>query len=132
MSGDGREKLSAKQYNKMVEELDIEHIELKTSSIFEAKTTLVQLLRLEESLLEIRKSVSGEIRAIKLKYLSHNKKPSLLGSFRLQKTKISSKRRSEHDKCENEIGPYRNVLYTIDDYLKQIEDVKDYIDSIEV
>lgn len=132
MSEDGRENLSPKQYNRMIEKLDIENIELKTSSIFEAKTTLVQLLRLEESLLEIRKGVSGEIRAIKLKYLSHNEKSSVLGSFSLRKPKLSSKRKSAHDKCEREIGPYKKVLYIIDDYLKQIEEVKEYIDSIEV
>ncbi len=119
-----------KEYQKMIQELDIEHLELKTSSLFEAKTTLVQLLRLEENLHEIRNFVSADIRTIKLKHLNsgYANKSSLLG---LRRTKISSKRMSMHNKCDKEAGPYKHLLNIIDDYLEQIEDAKNYINNLE-
>lgn len=122
--------LSPKEYQKIIRELDIENIELKTSSLFEAKTTLVQLLRLEENLYEIRNSVSGDIRAIKLKHLTsgYANKSSLFG---LRRTKISTKRMSMNIKCDKEAGPYKHILDIIDEYLEQIEAAKNYIDNLE-
>jgi hypothetical protein len=122
--------LSPKEYQKMIRELDIENVELKTSSLFEAKTTLVQLLRLEENLHEIRNSVSGDIRSIKLKHLNsgYANKSSLFG---LRRTKISTKRMSMNTKCDREAGPYKHILDIIDDYLEQIENAKNYINNLD-
>lgn len=122
--------LSPKEYQKMIRELDIENVELKTSSLFEAKTTLVQLLRLEENLHEIRNSVSGDIRSIKLKHLNsgYANKSSLFG---LRRTKISTRRMSMNTKCDREAGPYKHILDIIDDYLEQIENAKNYINNLD-
>lgn len=122
--------LSPKEYQKMIRELDIDNIELKTSTLFEAKTTLVQLLRLEESLLEIRNFVSGDIRTIKLKHLNsgYANKSSLFG---LRRTKLSTKRMSMNTKCDKEAGPYKHLLDIIDDYREQIENAKNYINDLE-
>ena len=121
--------LKPKEYERMISNLDIENFELKTSSILEARITLVSIERIEENLLEIRRQVSADMRSIKLKYLNYDyNKSSLLGS--LKRTKISTKRKSMDKKCNRELGPYEQVLYVIDDYLEQIKDVKDYIDKI--
>ncbi len=129
MSGPERKILKPKDYEKMISSLDIENFELKTSSILEARITLVSLERLAEDLLEIRREVSGDMRAIKLKYLGHDHtKSSLIGSLR--GTKASTRRKSLNDKCDRELGPYKNVLYIIDHYIEQIEEVKKDINEI--
>ncbi|MCZ3367186.1 MULTISPECIES: hypothetical protein [Methanobacterium] len=121
--------LKAKEYERMISNLDIESFELKTSSILEARMTLIGIERIEENLLEIRRQVSADMRAVKLKYLNYDySKSSLLGS--IKRTKVSSKRKSIDKKCDRELGPYEKVLYIIDDYLEQIKDVKDYISKI--
>ena len=121
--------LKPKDYERMVSNLDIENFELKTSSILEARMTLIGIERIEGNLLEIRLQVSTDIRAVKLKYLSYDySKSSLLGS--LKRTKVSTKRKSMNKKCNRELEPYNQVLYIIDDYLEQIKDVKDYINNI--
>ncbi len=121
--------LKAKEYERMISNLDIESFELKTSSILEARMTLIGIERIEENLLEIRRQVSADMRAVKLKYLNYDySKSSLLGS--IKRTKVSSKRKSIDKKCDRELRPYEKVLYIIDDYLEQIKDVKDYINKI--
>ena len=120
--------LKPKQYQKMIQELDIENFELKTSSIFEAKLTLIAIKRLEEELLEIKRSVSADMRSIKLKYIGHDYSKSSF--FGLKKANVVAKRKSLNNKCNRELVPYDNLLFIIDDYIKQIEDVKDYISDI--
>ena len=129
MSPSEKKVLKPKDYEKMISNMDIESFELKTSSILEARMTLIGIERIEEDLVEIRRQVSSDMRAVKLKYLNYNyNKSSILGS--IKRTKVSSKRKSVDKKCNRELGPYEQVLYIIDDYLEQIKDVKDYIDKI--
>jgi len=128
-----REKtLKPNDYKKMIQKLDIENFELKTSYVFEAKSTLVNLLRLEEYLNEIRRCVSSDMREIKLKYLKSDylNKSSIIDSLSLNKPKVSKKRIEMQKKLDRELGPYQNLLDIIDDYLQQIEEVKEYINNI--
>lgn len=124
--------LKPNDYKKMIQKLDIENFELKTSYVFEAKSTLVNLLRLEEYLNEIRRCVSSDMREIKLKYLKSDylNKSSIIDSLSLNKPKVSKKRIEMQKKLDRELGPYQNLLDIIDDYLQQIEEVKDYINNI--
>jgi hypothetical protein len=120
--------LKPKGYQSMINELDIESFEVKTSSIFEARITMVNLERLEEVLLEIKHSISGDMRAITLKYLDSNQnQSSFLG---LKKTKTATRRKSLDKKREKKLEHYRKIIYIIDDYLQQIEEVKEYINSL--
>ncbi|MDI6723934.1 MAG: hypothetical protein QMD61_04750 [Methanobacterium sp.] len=128
-----REKtLKPNDYKKMIQKLDIENFELKTSYVFETKSTLVNLLRLEEYLNEIRRCVSSDMREIKLKYLKSDylNKSSIIDSLSLNKPKVSKKRIEMQKKLDRELGPYQNLLDIIDDYLQQIEEVKEYINNI--
>jgi hypothetical protein len=129
MPGPERKILKPKDYERMVSSLDIENFELKTSSILEARITLVSIERLEENLLEIRRDISRDMRAIKMKYLGYDyNKSSLLGS--LKRTTATSKRKSLDNKCNRELESYNKVLYTINHYLEQIENVKEYINNL--
>ncbi len=129
MSETEKKILKPNDYKRMVSNLDLESFELRTSSILEARMTLIGIERMEENLLEIRQQVSADMRAVKLKYLSYDySKSSLLGH--LKRTKISTKRKSMNKKCKRELEPYEQVLYIIDDYLEQIKDVKAYINQI--
>jgi len=125
-------KLKPRDYKKMIQNMDIENFELKTSYIFEAKATLINLLRLEDHLKEIRHCVSKDMREIKLKYLKSDymNKNSFVDSLTLKKSKVSKKRISMQKKMDKEVGPYQNLLEIIDDYLEQIEEVKEYINSV--
>ena len=125
-------KLKPGDYRKMIQKLDIDNFELKTSYIFEAKATLINLLRLEDYLMEIRHCVTKDIREINLKYLNSDylNKSSIIDSLGLKKSRVSRKRISMQKKLDRELYPYLNLLDTIDDYLQQIEEVKDYINSI--
>ena len=121
--------LKPKDYERMVSDLNIENFELKTSSILEARMTLIGIERIEENLLEIKRQISADMRSVKLKYLNYDyHKSSLLGS--IKRTKVSTKRKSMDKKCNSELKPYKQVLYIIDDYLEQIKDVKEYISKI--
>ncbi len=129
MAHSERKILKPKEYEKMISNLGIESFELKTSSILEARMTLIGIEQIEEDLLEIRRHISSDMRAVKLKYLNYDyNKSSILGS--IKRTKVSTKRKSVDKKCDRELGPYEQVLYIIDDYLEQIKDVKDYISKI--
>jgi hypothetical protein len=119
--------LKPKEYEKRINELDIENFELKTSSILEARLTMVNIERLEETLMEIKKGISGDMRVITFKYLDSNQNQSSFLGF---KTKTSSRRKSLANKREKELKPYRKSMYTIDDYLQQIEEIKEYINSL--
>ena len=120
--------LKPKDYQNVINKLDIGSFELKTSSIFEARLTMVNLEQLEEALLEIKHRLSGDMRAITLKYLDSNQnQSSFLG---LKKTKIASRRKSLDKKREKKLEHYRKIIYTIDDYLQQIEEVKEYINNL--
>ncbi len=120
--------LKPKDYQNKINKLDIESFELKTSSIFEARLTLVNLEQLEEALLEITHCISGDMRAITLKYLDSNQnQSSFLG---LKKTKIASRRKSLDKKRQKKLEHYRKIIYIIDDYLQQIKEVKEYINNL--
>lgn len=125
-------KLKPKDYKKMIQKIDIENFELKTSHIFETKATLISLLRIEESLNEIRRLVAADMREIKLKYLKSDymDKNLITDTLSLKKSKVSHKRISMQRKLDIELGPYQSILDVIDDYLEQIEEVKEYIESI--
>ncbi len=125
-------KLKPKDYKKMIQKLDIENFELKTSHIFEAKATLISLLRIEETLKEIRRCVTSDMREIKLKYLKSDYKDKNLISdtLSLKKSKVSHKRISMQRKLDIDLGPYQSVVDLIDGYLQDIEEVKEYINSI--
>ena len=120
--------LKPKDYQNVINKLDIGSFELKTSSIFEARLTMVNLEQLEEALLEIKHRISGDMRAITLKYLDSNQnQSSFLG---LKKTKIASRRKSLDKKREKKLEHYRKIIYIIDDYLQQIKEVKEYINNL--
>ncbi len=125
-------KIKPCDYRKMIQKLDIDNFELKTSYIFEAKATLINLLRLEDYLREIRHCITKDMREISLKYLNSDyiNKSSIIISLGLKKPKVSKKRISMQKKLDQELDPYLNLLDIIDDYLQQIEEVKDYINSI--
>jgi hypothetical protein len=68
------------------------------------------------------------MRAITLKYLDSNQnQSSFLG---LKKTKTATRRKSLDKKREKEQEPYKKIIYIIDNYLQQIEEVKEYINSL--
>lgn len=120
--------LKPKDYQNVINKLDIGSFELKTSSIFEARITMVNLEQLEEALLEIKHCISGDMRAITLKYLdSNHNHSSFLG---LKRTKISSRRKSLNIKRENKLEHYRKIVNIIDNYLQQIEEAKEYLNNI--
>jgi len=125
-------KLKPNDYKKMIQKLDIENFQLKTSHIFETKATLINLLRIEESLKKIRRCVSADMREIKLRYLKSDylNKTSIIDTLSLKKPKVSHKRISMQRKMDYETDPYQNLLDIIDEYLDEIEEVKEYINSI--
>lgn len=120
--------IKPKEYENILNALDIENFELKTSSTLETRLTLVQLERLKEELIEIRRRISGDMRAITLKYLDSNQKKSSFLGF---KTKASSRMKDLANKREKELGPYKKIIDIIDNYIQQIEELEDYLDSLD-
>ena len=69
--------LKPKEYQNMINKLNIEGFEFESSSILETRMIMVNLEQLEEILLGIKRNISRDMRAIKLKYLdSHQKSQS--------------------------------------------------------
>lgn len=118
-------------YYGKLQELYIEDDEIDISSDFEARATLVKLKRLEKDVLKLRREITTDMRTIRTLYLDESiiEKPKILGLFTLgKKLSHTEKRKKLLHERKRALMPYEEIITLIDDYIKQIEDLRKYIE----
>jgi len=127
--------LGPKSYRKQLLDLGIEGMEIDVSTIDDAMNTLNELNEKEKILKKIRYNIRGDIRKIRLEYvtklkqidkINNNKKKGLF-SRKKSVSKITQEKKVLIKEKNLTIATYDVVENTIDDYLDQIENSKYYI-----
>ena len=124
--------LNPDAYYQQLQEMYIDESDLNLSSDFEARGTLVKLKKLESGVLNLKRSVSKDMRAIRNMYLDESiiEKPKILGLFSVgKKLSRTEKRKKLIEERENILLPYKEVIDMIDDYIIQIDDLRKYIEN---
>ena len=133
--------LGPKSYRKQLLDLGIEGMEIDVSTIDDAMNTLNELNEKEKILKKIRYNIRGDIRKIRLEYvtklkqidkINNNKKKGLF-SRKKSVSKITQEKKVLIKEKNLTIATYDVVEITdvkvkyVDDYLDQIENSKYYI-----
>lgn len=113
------------EYEKTLDELNIDKFELKASNVFETKLSKVYIKRLDSSLNEMKKNISKDITAIKMKYLVSKKE------LESSERKIALKNILKVNKRDKELEPYNELLIIINEYLHYVKEMKEYMDKLE-
>ena len=127
--------ISPKVYQQQIHDLGIEGMVVSPENAEEAALLLDNLKEIEKVLERIRHNIRIDIRAIRLDYMEKikgikdsSKVMGLYSKQRPMKDKINDKR-NLIDERDLKIAPYESIEYTIDEYLRQIENVKVYLTS---
>ena len=124
--------ISPKIYEKQIQDLEIEGMEIFPQNKDDALSLLDELEHIEKILERIRINIRMDIRALRRDYMDKLRE---IGDFsraegknvkKSLKNKIKEKRDLIDDR-DLRIAPYESIEYLIDDYLKQINSAKSYV-----
>ncbi|WP_424355593.1 hypothetical protein [Methanobacterium sp. MBAC-LM] len=125
--------ISPKVYQQQIQDLGIEGMVVSPGNIEEALILLDALEEIEKILERIRHNIRIDIRAIRLDYMEKIKgikdSSKVMGIYSKQrpmKDKINDKRKLI-DERDLKIAPYESIEYTVDEYLRQIKSIKNYL-----
>ena len=125
--------ISPKLYQQQIQDLGIEGLIVSPKDVEEALILLDAFEETEKILERIRHNIRIDIRAIRIDYIEQiknikdsSKVMGLYSKQRSMKDKISDKRKLI-DERDLKIAPYESIEYTVDEYLKQIKNVKKYL-----
>jgi hypothetical protein len=125
--------ISPKVYQQQIHDLGIEGLVVSPNNTEEASLLLDNLKEIEKVLGRIRHNIRIDIRAIRVDYMEKikdikdsSKVMGLYSKQRPMKDKINDKR-NLIDERDLKIAPYESIEYTVDEYLRQIENVKVYL-----
>lgn len=125
--------ISPKVYQQQIQDLGIEGLVVSPENTEEALILLDAFEETEKILERIRHNIRIDIRAIRVNYLEKikgikdsSKVMGLYSKQRPMKEKIKDKR-NLIDERDLKIAPYESIEYTVDEYLRQIKDIKKYL-----
>ncbi|MEN6292556.1 MAG: hypothetical protein ABFC34_12875 [Methanobacterium sp.] len=125
--------ISPKVYQQQIQDLGIEGLVVSPGNIEEALILLDALEEIEKILERIRHNIRIDIRAIRIDYMEKikgikdsSKVMGLYSKQRPMKDKINDKRKLI-DERDLKIAPYESIEYTVDEYLRQIKSIKNYL-----
>lgn len=125
--------ISPKVYQQQVQDLGIEGLVVSPENAEEALNLLDAFEETEKILERMRHNIRIDIRAIRRDYMEKIKgikdSSKVMGLYikqRPMKEKIKDKR-NLIDERDLKIAPYESIEYTIDEYLRQIKDIKVYL-----
>ncbi len=125
--------ISPKVYQQQIQDLQIEGLVVSPQNIDEALILLDAFEETEKILERMRYNIRIDIRAIRRDYMEKIKgikdSSKVIGLYikqRPMKEKIKDKR-NLIDERDLKIAPYESIEYTIDEYLKQIKNIKVYL-----
>ena len=130
--------ISPKVYQQQIQDLGIEGLVVSPGNIEEALILLDALEEIEKILERIRHNIRIDIRAIRIDYMEKikdikdsSKVMGLYSKQRSMKDKISDKRKLI-DERDLKIAPYESIEYTVDEYLRQIKSIKNYLKNYSI
>ncbi|MEL7669462.1 hypothetical protein [Methanobacterium sp.] len=130
--------ISPKVYQQQIQDLGIEGLVVSPGNIEEALILLDALEEIEKILERIRHNIRIDIRAIRIDYMEKikdikdsSKVMGLYSKQRSMKDKISDKRKLI-DERDLKIAPYESIEYTVDEYLRQIKNIKNYLKNYSI
>ena len=125
--------ISPKVYQQQIQDLGIEGLIVSPENTEEALILLDAFEETEKILERIRHNIRIDIRAIRVDYIEKikgikdsSKVMGLYSKQRSMKEKINDKR-NLIDERDLKIAPYESIEYTVDEYLRQIKDIKKYL-----
>ena len=125
--------ISPKVYQQQIQDLGIDGLVVSPENTEEALILLDAFEETEKILERIRHNIRIDIRAIRVDYLEKikgikdsSKVMGLYSKQRPMKEKIKDKR-NLIDERDLKIAPYESIEYTVDEYLRQIKDIKKYL-----
>ena len=125
--------ISPKVYQQQIQDLGIEGLVVSPENTEEALILLDAFEETEKILERIRHNIRIDIRAIRVDYIEKikgikdsSKVMGLYSKQRSMKEKINDKR-NLIDERDLKIAPYESIEYTVDEYLRQIKDIKKYL-----
>ncbi|MCZ3364389.1 MULTISPECIES: hypothetical protein [Methanobacterium] len=125
--------ISPKVYQQQIQDLGIEGMVVSPRNIEEALILLDALEEIEKILERIRHNIRIDVRAIRVDYIEKIKgikdSSKVMGIYSKQrpmKDKINDKRKLI-DERDLKIAPYESIEYTVDEYLRQIKSIKNYL-----
>lgn len=127
--------ISPKLYQQQIQDLEIEGMTISPQNSKEALILLDRLEEIEKILERIRHNIRIDIRTIRKDYMEKMKgireSSKVMGFYskqRSMKDKINDKR-NLIDERDLKIAPYESIEYTLDEYLRQIERAKVYLNN---
>lgn len=124
--------ISPKFYQKQIQDLEIEGMEIFPENSKEAIILFDELQNIEKILEHIRYNIRMDIRTIRKDYMDKIREIGNSSKFKAGDNKRSLKnkineRRQLIDERDLKIAPYEAIEYMIDDYLGQIKSAKSYV-----
>lgn len=124
--------ISPKFYQKQIQDLEIEGMEIFPENSEEAIILFDELQNIEKILEHVRYNIRMDIRAIRKDYMNKIREIGNYSKFKEGYDKRSLKNKTnERRQLVNErdlkIAPYESIEYMIDDYLRQIKSAKSYV-----
>ena len=127
--------ISPRVYQQQIQDLEIEGMVVSPKNTEEATILLDALEETEKILERIRHNIRIDIRTIRMDYIERiksikdsSKVMGLYSKQRSMKDKINDKR-NLIDERDFKIAPYESIEYTVDEYLRQIKEIKKYLRS---
>jgi hypothetical protein len=124
--------ISPKFYQKQIQDLEIEGMEIFPENSEEAIILFDELQNIEKILEHVRYNIRMDIRAIRKDYMNKIREIGNSSKFKdgYDKRSLKNKtneRRQLVDERDLKIAPYESIEYMIDDYLRQIKSAKSYV-----
>ncbi len=123
------DEVNPKLYNKQIEELGINGLEIKPESLIEATSMLIELKNYQNILMQIKYNVRIDSRNISKEYITKiDKLNEHIETNSERKTKkIKEAQKKILKEKEEKLVPYDGLDILIDGYLVQIEDSKIFL-----
>ena len=126
---------SPQEYRRRIKELGLDRMEIRASSIPEAKDVLKRIRRLQKELRQIKKNINLDMKAIRAAYTQKMATAastasgivSLFGKRKLAGQLRADEKRRLRMERDRVLQPYESLKLTIDDLLVQMDAAKDQI-----
>jgi len=123
---------SPKEYRRQIKDLGLERMEIKASSIAEARDALRRIRSLQKELRQIKRNINLDMKAIRANYSQRMSTAAstssaivtLFGKRKLAGQLRADERRRLRMERDRTLQPYESIKLTIDDLLVQMDSAK--------
>lgn len=120
------------EYRHQISELGLDRMEIRASSLAEAKASLTKVRSLQKQLRQIKRNINLDMKAIRAEYRQMTSTAAgtsstivgLFGKRKLAGQMRADKKRRLNAERDRKLAPYDTLKLTIDDLLTQMDDAK--------